>query len=339
MPHPFHRRPKRRLAALWTGLILPLAAASSLAAQEFSAGAGRLHGLTHEKPTYAWSLQYFHYLEPRWAVGLGWLNEGHLENHHRDGPYLQAWRFHRIQSNNLRLGLGLGLYRSFNTTSPGEGEGYHNEHGFRPLLSLRASYPVSVGRWGIFAQATRVLGPENRQTQSVILGLTGRFGEAEFQPAPRPRTAGEPPRQEISFLFGRTILNSMSSETTGFLEPFALEYRRQLGPHLAFSVAYTDEGDLEQAKRDGVSSLLWLTTRSVDGQWLLGMGAGPYVNRSYPTEHAADQRVNVRANIRYALLLGRDLGGHWGARLQWNRTVTRNHRDTDVLLAGLAYQW
>jgi len=333
----FPSRAGRRRFAVRTRLVLSFALVASLAAQEASFGVGRLHGLGHARPTYAWSVQYFHYLEPRWALGLGWLNEGHLDNHHRDGPYLQAWRFHRIPTNNLRLGVGLGVYRSFDTTSPGEGEPYRNDHALKPILGLRAVYPIAVGRWGVFAQATRILGPENRQTQSVMLGLTGRFGKREFQPEPQP--VSEAPRQELSFLFGRTILNSLSSETTGFLEPFALEYRRQLGRHLAFSVAYTDEGDLEEAKRDGLSALLWVTNRSVGGAWLLGMGAGPYVNRSYPMEHAADQRVNIRTSIRYALLLGRDLGGHWGARLQWNRTVTRNHRDTDILLAGLAYQW
>ncbi len=302
-------------------------------------GLGRLHGVGHRDATYAWSLQYFQYFKPGWAVSLGWLNEGHLENHHRDGPHVQVWRFHRMASNHLRLGAGVGAYRVFDTTAAGPDPAYHNDHGVRPLLSLRADYPITLGRWGAFAQVFRTLGPEGQQTQAALVGITGRFGRRERDAEGRPRPPAEAPTQEISFLFGRTILNSFESETTRFLEPFALEYRRQVGAHLAWSVAYTDEGGLESAKRDGVSALAWFTTRSSRGTWLLGLGAGPYLTRVFPGEGEDKDHVTVRTSVRYALLLGRDLGGHWGARLQWNRTVTRYHRDTDVLLAGLAYQW
>lgn len=144
---------------------------------------------------------------------------------------------------------------------------------------------------------------------------------------------------EISFLFGRTILNSFSSETTDFLESFALDYRRKLGKHLDATVTYCDEGGIDTAKRDGIALQLWVTARSSRHPWMISFGLGPYLARVYPSADSKASTITVRSSPRYSILLGRHLGGHWAARLQWNRTLTNYHRDTDALLAGLAYRW
>jgi hypothetical protein len=30
---------------------------------------------------------------------------------------------------------------------------------------------------------------------------------------------------------------------------------------------------------------------------------------------------------------------HWSARVTWNRVITRNSRDADVILAGIGYRF
>ncbi|NTV76270.1 MAG: hypothetical protein HGA66_18965, partial [Holophaga sp.] len=269
------------------------------------------------------------------------LNEGHLEGHHRDGASVQAWRFHRMEQNSLRLGAGLGVYRNFDTVPDPDARGYQNDHGLRTLVSLRAQYASTGGSWEGFVQLNRVLGTPGPQTQGALVGISTRLGGRPLTPASGSRTPREDPPNELAFLFGRTILNSMESETTEFLQSFAIDYRRRLTRHVDLSVTYCDEGGIDAARRDGVAVQLWLSTRSAERDWLLSVGAGPYLSRTFPDrgQPQPPDTVNIRASGRYSMLVGRRLGGHWGVRLQWNRTVTLNDRDTDVLLSGLAYAW
>jgi hypothetical protein len=306
---------------------------------------GRLHGIGARESTYTWQFHYFHQISENLGISGAWLNEGHLTNHHQDGLALQAWFLHRMKANKLQVGAGLGLYRYFDTNGQTDGQdsapGYRNDHGARPLLGLRALYPGPGGAWAAFLQLNRTLGPRSPQTQAILAGTSFRFGEARAPDrAPgRGRPAQGLAENEMAFLFGRTILNSFRSETTELFESYALEYRRRLGRHLAFSVAYADEGGLGAARRDGLSLQAWAAARSASGAWMLALGWGPYVTRVLPEPGTGGGSATVRTSPRYSILAGRHLGGHWGARFQWNRTLTRYHRDTDVLLAGIAYLW
>lgn len=317
-------------------LLLLMAFSLTIAgAQEVGLGAGRLHGIGEKEATYSWQLQYFQHFNEAWAGSLSWVNEGHLPGHHRDGVALQVWRFHRMERNSLRLGVGLGAYRTFDTTLQPEGD-YHNLHSLRPLLGLRAQYPWPGSAWEGFVQLNRTLG-SGPATQSALVGVSTRFG-CPAPSAPRMPPREEPPN-ELAFLFGRTILNSFESEATELLQSFAVEYRRRLARHVELSFTYCDEGGIDAARRDGLAAQIWLTTRRPAGGWLLGFGMGPYFSRVYPETGSGSDTVNIRTSLRYSMVVGRHLWGNWGGRLQWNRTLTLNHRDTDVLLAGVAYAW
>ncbi|WP_306599614.1 hypothetical protein [Geothrix sp. 21YS21S-2] len=325
-------------------LLLVLLAAvggSHVRGQEVSAALGRLHVIGAREATYTWQFQYLHPLAGAWSASFTWLNEGHLDGHHRDGASVQVWRFHRMERNSLRLGAGLGIYRNFDTTPGQDGGGYQNDHGLRTLLSLRAQYPFAGGAWEGFVQLNRVLGAPGPQTQGSLVGVSTRFGghpsvRPSASPAPR-----EDPANELVFLFGRTILNSMESETTEFLQSFAVEYRRRLARNVDVSVTYCDEGGIDAARRDGLSVQAWLSTRSANRDWMLSVGIGPYLSRTFPDRGKSEppDTVNIRSSGRISMLAGRSLGPHLGLRLQWNRTITLNDRDTDVLLTGLAYSW
>lgn len=112
---------------LLLGLLLLQQVHGVLAAQEFSAGLGRLHAIGASESTYSWQIQYLQNFGASWGVSLAWLNEGHLPDHHRDGAVLQGWALHRMERNGLQLGLGLGAYSSFDTTDEVGPVGY----GFR----------------------------------------------------------------------------------------------------------------------------------------------------------------------------------------------------------------
>ncbi len=324
--------------------LLIFVALHAASAQEISAALGRLHAIGERETTYSWQFQYLHHFSSTWSGSLTWLNEGHLPNHHRDGALLQVWRFHRMEKNDLRLGIGLGVYRTFDTTGEGDAEDYRNRHGARPLLSLRAQYPGLGGGWDAFVQLNRTLSGSGPQTQAILIGASTRFGSASSLSRAADRRgdgkASLEASNELTFYFGRAILNSFESETSDALEAFALEYRRRLTKHVDATLTYCDEGGIDAARRDGVTPQVWVSKRSSRG-WLLGFGAGPYFSRLFPEKDSESPRstVTIHTSLRYSMLVGRQLWGHWGGRLQWNRTLTRYHRDTDVLQIGIAYQW
>lgn len=330
------------LAILLAGLGAPAGRS-----QETSIGLGRLHGIGHETLTYSWQLQYLRPIREGWAGSIGWLNEGHIPDHHRDGPYIQGWRLHRMKGNDLRLGLGVGAYRFFDTTEGGAGPAFQNHHGIKPLLSLSAQYPLPGGAVEAFIRVNRTFGSGLPQTQAFLVGISLPFtprdpGMRRDAPAPRtPRGVPSDPDHELTIFLGRTILNSFESEATELLGATAIEYRRRLEGHFDVSIGYFDEGGLDSVRRDGIAPQIWFSQRSADGRWLIGFGAGPYFSRDFPAEDRrnAGSSVTIRTSTRYSMVIGRHIRGHWAGRLQWNRTLTRYHRDTDVLMVGLAYQW
>lgn len=315
----------RRTSHLLFLLILPLGA------QEVSVGLGQLHPVKGDGQTYSWQIQYLQPLSPQWSVSLTWLNEGHLEDHHRDGFSLQLWRFHKMEHNHLRLGLGLGTYRYFDTTDEKAPTGYQNQHGFKPLLSLRAQYPLTGG-WDGFLQVNRTAGEGDPQTQGILLGLSHRFGSPASGETPPQRPREE--RNSLTFLAGRTILNSFASQSA---TAYAIEYRRKLLEHLEATVAYSDEGDTSLVDRDGLALQLWGVTDLGQDGWGIGFGVGPYFSRLLPKE--THEEVELKTSLRVTMGLYYRISRQWVGRLHWNRTLTHYHRDTDVMLAGFGYNW
>ena len=49
------------------------------------------------------------------AASLSWINEGHLEEHKRDGFAVQGWGRVPLLDNRLSIGIGAGIYQYFDT--------------------------------------------------------------------------------------------------------------------------------------------------------------------------------------------------------------------------------
>jgi hypothetical protein len=129
------------LAAPAAALAAALASAAwprVVAAQELSFLAGPLGG--ENETSYSWEAIYRQGLGRRAAWAFSWLNEGHIPDHHRDGPLLQAWARLPLLGDQLELSAGAGPYRFFDTIAAEAGESYANTHGWGAVLSLRAAY-------------------------------------------------------------------------------------------------------------------------------------------------------------------------------------------------------
>ncbi|MGA7777215.1 MAG: hypothetical protein WCA85_05830 [Paraburkholderia sp.] len=135
---------------------------------------------------------------------------------------------------------------------------------------------------------------------------------------------------------GATILNSLDSQTAA---AEAIEYRRGLTNYLDATLGYLHEGNGLSAQRDGATAQLWLTRAFFDDRLALGIGVGAYAaihhDESGDNEGGGDGilagLVSISASYR--------LAQHWLARVTWNRVMTRDSRDTDVILGGVGYRF
>ncbi|OBR46185.1 hypothetical protein A6456_37630 [Paraburkholderia tropica] len=307
-----------------------------VSAQEFGLYGGPLAG--EHSHSYAWSFDYTegfgHYL----AGSFTWLNEGHIPDHHRDGPLVQVWGRLPLAKRRFVVALGVGPYRYFDTEAAERGLSYSNTHGWGVVYSARATW-YSSRRWTANLQLNHVQVTSGPSTTAVMLGL-GYQLDAPDTPGMRdvalPRTR-EVTNNEITLMAGASILNSLNSQTS---VAEAIEYRRGLTNYLDFTLGYLHESSSESLRRHGVTAQLWLTRTFFGDSLTLGIGAGGYAAVQHDSPNDSDNArgdgilsglVSISASYRFTQ--------HWAARVMWNRVVTRYSRDTDVFLTGIGYRF
>jgi len=312
-------------AALYIG-------ADHASAQEFGLYSGPLTG--EHSHSYAWSLDYTEGFGQYLAGSITWLNEGHIPDHHRDGPLVQVWGRFPLAQRRFVVALGVGPYRYFDTEAAEQGLGYSNTHGWGVVYSGRATW-YSSRRWTVNLQLNHVQAANGPSTTAVMLGV-GYQLDAPDSPGMRdfalPRTY-KVTNNEVTLMAGASILNSIDSQTSA---AEAIEYRRGLTNYLDVTLGYLHEGSGGALRRDGATAQLWLTRAFFGERLTMGIGAGLYaaIHRGEATgdgDGILSGLVSVSASYRVAQ--------HWSARVTWNRVVTRYSRDTDVILAGIGYRF
>jgi hypothetical protein len=175
-------------------------------------------------------------------------------------------------------------------------------------------------------------------TTSVLLGVGYQLDAPEGSGArdwALPRTHNVT-HNEITLMAGKTILNSLESQSS-WAE--SIEYRRGLTSFLDATVGYLHEGNGISARRDGLTSQLWLTRAFFDDRLTLGAGAGLYAAIHHGSNGDARETGDGILSGLISLSASYRLTDHWSARVTWNRVVTRYSRDTDVLLGGIGYRF
>ena len=293
--------------------------------------AGPLGG--ENEHSYTWEAAFRHGFGRYAAWSFSWLNEGHIPNHHRDGPLLQAWARLPVLDDRLELAAGAGPYWFFDTVAAEAGQSYSNTHGWAAVVSVRAAY-YFANRWVAQLKLNRVQADSGPGTTGILFGV-GYQLDAPDRPGPResaPARSGSVRNDELTLMYGRSILNSQASETS---TAGALEYRRGLARVVDVTATYLHEaGDLH-ARRDGIAAQLWLTGGYFGYRLTLAAGAGPYVAITQNDDQTGDGRMSglfsVSASYRFTT--------RWLARVTWNRVATRYDRDVDLILAGVGVQF
>ncbi|MFC0690604.1 hypothetical protein [Paraburkholderia humisilvae] len=302
-------------------------------AQEFALFGGALTGAGSH--TYSWAFDYHEGLGKYAALGITWLNEGHLPDHHRDGQSIQLWGRLPLTERRFVLSAGVGPYRYSDTVSSGP-NGFMNDHGWGALMSVRAAYYTSH-RWIMQVQLNRVQINGGPNTTGILFGI-GYQLDAPDEPGPRDRPMARNDRvtnNEFTVLAGETIKNSLDSES-GFST--SVEYRRGIFKYVDWTATYMHENLPAAVRRNGLASQLWLTRAFFNERLTLAAGAGAYYAIDVFNQPGS---AGIKGTISGLVSLSASyrLSKHWLTRITWNRVVTRTSLDADMIQAGIGYRF
>ena len=143
----------------------------------------------------------------------------------------------------------------------------------------------------------------------------------------------EAPRNELTMLVGRTIVNSFGSEPA---TASSIEYRRSLLRNVDWTIAWLDEGDNSMILRNGLTTQLWLADAFLDDRLVLGAGGGVYRAVDAHPGAQPEKGGTFYAGVA-SMTAGYRIRARWRLRATWSRIITDYDRDTDVILGGIGY--
>lgn len=285
-------------------------------------------GLNHQ--TYAWQLEYRQNLLPWLAASEGWVNEGHVPGHHRDGSATQLWLKLPFSWDELDFSVGGGAYSYFDTQ--GTGDASRDVHGMGTILSAAVTGDLDERAfWRVMYQ--RITPRADFQTNTATVGFGVWLGQGtRHQPVPDSNPVTE---QEFTVYGGQTVVNTLASEKG---VAYAAEFRTGVLPHVDWTLSYINEGDPRVIRRNGLATQIWPVNAFFDRRLAVGIGVGlyGYLDRKHPSEttvlglrHPPALAGLVTPTISYRL------SDHWLVRLNWNRVVSNYDRDADLFMLGL----
>ena len=305
-------------------------------ANEISILAGATEGIEAGKGTYAWQAAFRYNFLRNFAASLSWINEGHLEEHRRDGVATQGWGRLPLLENRLSISVGAGIYRYFDTKLFPAGN-HENVHGWAPVYSLAATY-YAESPW--FAQvAINHIHPEGDFNSNTYLVGVGYRLWKEAAPPSGPGTADRPARitgYEVMPFFGQVVVNRPGNDT-GIGS--GIEFRMGIDENLDWTVTWLNEDVPGNIDRIGLGTQMWLVDAFLDRRITLGFGAGLYSFADF--ESPPDSGENGRLDIAGLLTVTASyrFSERWFSRFNWNRVMSNDSRDTDMFLLGLGYRW
>ncbi len=279
--------------------------------------------------TYSYGVSYFQGYGEHLAWSVGYLNEGHVPNHKRDGLDFQGWARVNVLNRRLSLGVGAGPYLYWDTVLGSTRPVYTDQHGVGAIFSAAANW-YTDSRFIIQGKVNYITTPHSIDTFSATIGLGYQLDKP---PRPGPLTGPSPApaqslKNELTFFAGRTVTNAGKDEATG---AEYLQYRRNLVPHFDWTIGWLNEH--HPVSRTGPVTEIWAGRTFVHDRVGLEIGFGPYLGHDYHDGSVTkvDWLASLSGNIRFT--------EHWILRGTWHRVTTTNDRDTDLFLLGIGYRF
>jgi hypothetical protein len=324
----------RFIARLFAGLLGIFAA--ECYAQELSVLAGAVQGRENRQTSYEWALEYRHALPGPFAISAAWINQGHLENHHRDGIAAQGWLGTTAFDPRLTFSAGVGPYYYFDTTALGPDDPGRSAHGWGVLYSAAARWQFDR-HWLVDLRVNRTEAHKSIDTTELLLGIGYRFDDRATDSTSEPHLS--PVAQsvsELTFYAGRSVVNDFSSE--GALAA-SIEYRRAINEIAEWSIAWLHEGQPRLARRNGVAAQIWVQRLLAEGRFTIGAGIGPFVAIDFYSSEMLPEGARERLAAVISLTASYRFDPHGSVRATWHRVASEDPFDSDVFLLGLGYRF
>lgn len=305
-------------------------------AQELYALGGMLQDLNNGKKSYSWQLEYIESVGENLGLGVTYLNEGHVPNHHRDGTALTFWTRTRLLDRRLSLAAGIGPYYFYDTLPANTDKGFMNDHGWGALFSTAATWHMD-SRWLFQLRANWVKNFDTFDSFSGLAGIGYEFEEPSVASTLKKSDLADVEKtdNEIVLYSGQTIVNSLKSQQS---EALSVEFHRRLYPFVDVSAAWLYEGDSRLTRRHGLAGELWLVRDFLDDRLSLGIGGGAY----FPIDHRNNiNKTKFSRNVcgLLSLTTSYQILPPWDVRVSWKRVITDYNNDTDVILGGIGYRF
>jgi hypothetical protein len=286
--------------------------------------------------TYSWEIDYQHRLGEYFAVSGGWINEGHLPDHHRDGGTGQIWVRTDVLDRRLTLAAGVGPYFYFDTIPANNPDGSQDDHGVGMVASLAATWHFGGGPWSIHLRGNYIATAQSIDTTSLLLGIGYRLEGSPPSSGGASSLSLEPGDREVTAMVGSTYVNTYESE-----DAFAaqIEYRQRFGRYFAWSAGVLNEGDASNQRRSGVVGQLWLVGTLPDQRITAEVGIGPYVVFDIKSNPLLVDGSNERLTGIFSLSTSYAPIPRWPLRFTWSRVFAQKSHDTDVFLLGVGYRF
>ncbi|HJV64811.1 MAG TPA: hypothetical protein VJ550_03660 [Geomonas sp.] len=311
-------------------LMVALSASTAIASDLFALGGG-MKASDPSDSSYSWQLEYRQDLHKHLAAGFSYLNEGHVDGQRRDGYTAQMWLRTELLSERLTLAAAAGPYFYLNTVRAVNAKGFTNDHGLKGMFSLAAAWHLQ-NDVVLELRSNWITSGRSFDTTSVLAGIGYHF-DPNLEPV-KGKEFEYDPKNEITAFLGQSIVNSFDSETAMAGE---LEYRHRFLRHLDWTIGNIYEGNDQLLRRDGLVSQVWANQDLWEGLLGVGIGVGPYLLLSH--YHNAISDDDQRVAVMVTLSGSYRIAPHWALRLSWNRLVTGNDYDSDLILGGLGYRF
>jgi hypothetical protein len=326
-------RRAKAAAQLWALALTLMGTAGSARAEEISILAGVNGGDDLSGGTYAWGLEYRQRLLEHLDASFGYLNEGHIPGHHRDGAMLQLWADSGPWRGRFSASLGAGPYVYFDTEQDSSSRGYRDDHGAGLILTARLSMALTR-QWFALLELDQVMFTDV-STRTLMLGVGYRLDSLldRLQGGAQAGAVADVPN-EVSVFGGITVINNLTSDRSSV---FGLEYRFRPAPHFELSGSVLDDAAGPDGRHAGLTGEAWVVQDFLSRQLSVGLGIGPYVALS--AYHTDDGRLAASVVGLASMTVSWRMSRSLALRLNWHRGFTGDDQDRDVVTAGLGWRF